>query len=58
MGAMKSTQKTTVRKVAKNTVQVSSTATRSAITGRFVTGNGGTNRFLSSTTTGGSRSSR
>lgn len=52
MGAMKSTQKTTVRQVAKNTVQVSSTATRSAITGRFVTSDGGTNRFLSSTTTG------
>lgn len=56
MGAMKSTRKTAVHKIAKNTVQVSSTTTRSAVTGRFVTGSGGTNRFTSSANTGTPRS--
>lgn len=42
---MKSTAKTTVRKVAKNTVRVSSATTRSATTGRYVA-NSGTNRFV------------
>lgn len=43
---MKSTSKTTVQKVAKNTVRVSNSTTRSAVTGRYVT-KASANRFVS-----------
>lgn len=44
---MKSTSKTTVRKVASGTFRVSSSATRSATTGQFVHNAGTSNRFTS-----------
>jgi hypothetical protein len=43
---VKSTSKTTVQKVAKNTVRVSNSTTRSAVTGRYVT-KASANRFVS-----------
>jgi hypothetical protein len=42
---VKSTSKTTVQKVAKNTVRVSNSTTRSAVTGRYVT-KASANRFV------------
>ncbi len=43
---MKSTSKTTVRKVSSNTFRVSSASTRSAVTGKFVHKANTPNRFI------------
>lgn len=43
---MKSTSRTTVRKVSSNTFRVSSVSTRSAVTGKFIRKTDTPNRFI------------